>query len=329
MLYLRQATASQSLLIGPFIDETDGISALTGLTIANTDIRLSANGGNIAAKNSGGGTHDELGYYTITLDATDTATVGRLQLMVHAAGALPVWESYQVLEEAIYDALFAASATGLLPANVTQFGGSNGTFSGGRPEINLSHWKGTAPADLISQRVDVTVGANQNNVITTASINDGAFTAAKFASGAFDAVWSVTTRILTAATNLPSASDIATAVWAAGTRLLTAGTNIVLAKGTGVTGFNDISSSDAQTAAAAALTAYDPPTEAEMNARTLAAASYATASALATVQSDTNDIQTRLPAALSDGRMPADMQAINGEELTGDGSEGDKFGPAA
>jgi hypothetical protein len=119
MLYLKQATASQSVLIGPFVDETDGITAMTGLTIANTDIRLSKNGANIAAKNSGGGTHDEIGYYTITLDATDTDTVGRLQLMVHATGAMPVYHEYQVLEEAIYDALYAASATGALPVNAS------------------------------------------------------------------------------------------------------------------------------------------------------------------------------------------------------------------
>jgi hypothetical protein len=48
-----------------------------------------------------------------------------------------------------------------------------------------------------------------------------------------------------------------------------------LVKGIGVTGFNDLSSANVQTAAAAALTAYDPPTEAEMNARTLPSASYA------------------------------------------------------
>jgi hypothetical protein len=117
MMFLKQSTASQSVLIGPFIDETDGISALTGLTIANTDIRLSANGGNMAAKNSGGGTHDELGFYTITLDATDTATVGRLQLVVHATGALPVYHEFQVVEEAISAALFDASATGALPVS--------------------------------------------------------------------------------------------------------------------------------------------------------------------------------------------------------------------
>lgn len=36
------------------------------------------------------------------------------------------------------------SATGEADANVTQFGGSNGTFSGGRPEVNTSHFGGTA-----------------------------------------------------------------------------------------------------------------------------------------------------------------------------------------
>jgi hypothetical protein len=110
MLYLRQSTASQSVLIGPFVDSTDGVSAETGLTIANTDIRLSANGGNMFAKTSGGATHDEAGWYTITLDATDSATVGRLQLSVAVAGALPVFAEFQVLEEAVFDALYAASA---------------------------------------------------------------------------------------------------------------------------------------------------------------------------------------------------------------------------
>jgi uncharacterized protein YjbJ (UPF0337 family) len=123
MLYLRQSTASQSVLIGPFVDSTDGNTAETGLTIDAADIRLSKNGANIVGKNSGGGTHDELGYYTITLDATDTDTVGRLQLMVQEAGALPVYHEFWVLEEAVFDALFGASALGYVanaPVNVAQ-----------------------------------------------------------------------------------------------------------------------------------------------------------------------------------------------------------------
>ena len=48
-------------------------------------------------------------------------------------------------------------------------------------------------------------------------------------------------------------TEIATGVWAATTRLLTAGTNIVLAKGTGVTGFNDLSAAQVNTEADTAL----------------------------------------------------------------------------
>lgn len=56
---------------------------------------------------------------------------------------------------------------------------------------------------------------------------------------------SVSTRLASASyTSPPSAATISAAVWAETTRILTAGTNIVLAKGTGVTGFNDIAAAD-------------------------------------------------------------------------------------
>jgi hypothetical protein len=61
------------------------------------------------------------------------------------------------------------------------------------------------------------------------SVASGGITAASFAAGALDAVWSVATR------------------------LLTAGTNIVLAKGTGVTGFNDLSAAQVNTEVDTAL----------------------------------------------------------------------------
>ena len=108
--FLKQSTASQARLLGPFVDDTDGTAAETGLTIANTDIRISKNGANIVSKNSGGATHDELGYYTATFDATDTNTVGHLKVMVKMSGALVVEDEFWVLEEDIYEALFASGA---------------------------------------------------------------------------------------------------------------------------------------------------------------------------------------------------------------------------
>lgn len=110
--YLRQSTASQARLIGPFISDSDFLTAQTGLTIANTDVKLRADGTTLANKNSGGGTHQVNGQYSVTWDATDTANVGQLKYSVKVAGAQQVWGGYVVLEEAVYDALFAASATG-------------------------------------------------------------------------------------------------------------------------------------------------------------------------------------------------------------------------
>ena len=109
MQYLREATASV-VKLGPFLDDEDANTEETALTIANTDILLSKNGGTIAAKNSGGATHDADGWYSATFDATDTDTIGRLRAYVHVAGALMVWEDFQVLTQEAYDFLFGSSA---------------------------------------------------------------------------------------------------------------------------------------------------------------------------------------------------------------------------
>jgi hypothetical protein len=119
----------------------------------------------------------------------------------------------------------------------------------------------------------VTVGTINANVITDTSIASGAFTSAKFAAGAFDAVWTVTTRSLTTFGSL--VSDI----WSHATRILTAGTNIVLAKGTGVTGFNDLDAAGVRTAIGLGSANLDTqladlPTVAEFNARSLPSADY-------------------------------------------------------
>jgi hypothetical protein len=110
--FLRQATAAQSRALGPFVDSTDFKTAETALTIANTDIKLIPDGGASSNKNSGGGTHRANGVYGVTFDATDTATVGELEVSVVVAGALPVFDKFTVLEEAVYDALFASGAAG-------------------------------------------------------------------------------------------------------------------------------------------------------------------------------------------------------------------------
>jgi hypothetical protein len=112
---LRQSTASQEIYLGPFVDSTDGNTQETALSIANTDIKLGKAGGTtLTNKNSGGGTHIAQGVYSAVLDATDTDTVGPLVIIVHVTGALAVRMECEVLEEEVFDDLFAASAVGYL-----------------------------------------------------------------------------------------------------------------------------------------------------------------------------------------------------------------------
>lgn len=82
-----------------------------------------------------------------------------------------------------------------------------GAPAGASVSADVAAIKAVLPAALVGGRIDASVGA----------VAAGAIAAAAFAANALDAVWSTASR------------------------LLTAGTNIVLAKGTGVTGFNDLS----------------------------------------------------------------------------------------
>lgn len=108
MMFLKQSTGA-TLKIGPFLDDTDGKTAETALTISQADVRLSKNGGDIAQKNEATScTHDELGVYGCPIDATDTGTLGILQLWVHEAGALPVWHEYMVVPANVWDSLFGS-----------------------------------------------------------------------------------------------------------------------------------------------------------------------------------------------------------------------------
>lgn len=192
MPFLRQSTA-QTIRFGPCLDNTDGVTEETALTLTQAEMRLSKNGALFAQKNAAGNaTHDSDGWYDTTLNATDTGTVGELILNVQQpANMLPVWLRWWVLEEGIYDALFGAAAAGFNASGRVDLGlwlgvapaALNTTFV----QVNLRQWIGVAPNALVANRVDVTVGAMAANVLTAAAINAAALTAAKFATDAITA----------------------------------------------------------------------------------------------------------------------------------------------
>jgi hypothetical protein len=116
---------------------------------------------------------------TVTVDTWTTTPTGTITYVVFAAAP--------------------ASATALPAVNVTQFGGSAGTFASGRPEVNTTHAAGTA-------------------------WGSGAITAAAIATGAIDAD----------ALAADAGTELGTAVWATAARTLTAATNITSTGGTTV-----------------------------------------------------------------------------------------------
>jgi hypothetical protein len=212
---LKQSTAV-NIKLGPFVDDEDGVTPLTSLTISQADVRLAKNDGNWGQKSqSGSATHEENGWYEISLSATDTNTLGTLIVAVNESGALPVWREFQVVPENAYDSLVAGSDN---------------------LQVDTVQWGGTAVASA-NVLIDgaITAAKIASNAITDAKIASGALTAAKFAAGAFDAVWSVATC------------------------LLTAGANIVLAKGTGITGFNDLDAAGVRSAVGLASAAGSRP----------------------------------------------------------------------
>jgi len=276
MLILKQSTAVD-VLIGPFVDSTDGDTEETGLTISASDVLLSKNGQGLTLKSDVTAcAHDAKGCYNCELDATDTDTVGNLVLFVHESGALAVRHEFQVVEEAVYVDLFAASGAGYAALSGVTLAAD--AITSAKIADNAFLAVNFAADFLTSAKIAdgaflaVNFGAD---FITAASIADDSITSDQMAQSASDQVWGTTIRILTASTNFNdiAATDIvssgaittssgavvtvtttgttttntdlvsATDVWAAGTRILTASTN-----------FNDISTAEVNTQCDLALT---------------------------------------------------------------------------
>jgi len=123
--WLKQAVGI-TFKAGPFVASTDGYTIADALSIATSDVRLSKNGGDFAAKVSATTTpYDEYGAYDVALSSDDVATVGRLKVQISMTTCLPVWHSFMVLPANPYDSFIAGST--YISTNVVQMGGGDST----------------------------------------------------------------------------------------------------------------------------------------------------------------------------------------------------------
>lgn len=140
---LRQST-QVIVRIGSFVDSIDGVTPETGVTLGAADQAEALKAAGAATVDISGNTWAAItgadGWYNLTLSTTDTNTVGDLTIVVQDSSVCcPVHARFQVMEEALYDALYASGAA-QVPANVVA-------------------WNGTAPNNLVSGRVDADMGA--------------------------------------------------------------------------------------------------------------------------------------------------------------------------
>ncbi|MBN9522500.1 hypothetical protein J0H58_28925 [bacterium] len=331
---LRQSTASQAVVLGPFLDSTDGNTQETALSIANTDIRLRKAGAAAGAKNSGGATHDAAGYYLTTLDATDTNTVGPLLISVHVAGALAVWLECYVYEEAVYDALFAASAPGYVanaPVNVAQISGDAGAADNAEAFFDGTGYAGT-------NNVIPTVTA-VTNAVALPTIPSNWITAAGVAAAALNGKgdW-----LLSSGYTAPDNAGVA-AIKAktdnlppdpADQSLVIAATDAIAAR-LGPPAGASIAADIATRLAAASYTA--PPGAAAVASQVRAelATELGRIDAAVTTRQATFTASTSVtfPAGfdsltITSGTVSADVKKVNAVTVTGTGTSGDPWGPA-
>lgn len=177
-LWLKQSTA-KVVSFGAFLDKGDGVTEETGLVSAldhgTTGIKLSKNGGALTIRHASvtATTYDAYGMYLVTLDTTDTNTLGTLRMAFNeAATCLPVWQDFMVLPANVYDSLVGGSD--VLDVSMIQILGTAVATpaTAGVLDVNVKNAGNTAWA---------------SGAIVAGAIATGAITNAKFAAGAIDA----------------------------------------------------------------------------------------------------------------------------------------------
>lgn len=115
MLILRQSTSIE-ISVGPFVDAADAVTPETGITLGAADQAevLKANGAaTVAMAGAFTAVSGADGWYDYTVATGDVDTVGAIVFVVQDLSVcLPVFVRGYVVEEAVYDAMYVAVATG-------------------------------------------------------------------------------------------------------------------------------------------------------------------------------------------------------------------------
>jgi len=232
MIHLGNVPANSILYI-PFATYNSAGASVTMSGFATSDIKIYKDGGTterastsgFALLDTDGIDFDSVtGLHGFSIDLSDNTTAGFYAVGSQywvVVSAITADSQTVTLIAATFRIVAAEAITGKPKVDVDGFGGTAGTFSAGRPEVNTTHAAGTAWASGA-----IVAGAIATGAITNAKFAAGAIDAAAVADGAIDAGAFAADTITAAKIAADVGTEIGTAVWATATRVLTANTNL-------------------------------------------------------------------------------------------------------
>jgi hypothetical protein len=146
MFFIRQ-NATHKVVLGPAVAVGDGFTPVTTLDVSTADeaeaiLHDNATVVDISAYTWAAITTAD-GYYHLTLQSGISGTVGHLTIVVNDDSlCLPLRADFTVLEEAVYDAMYATSAAG--PLQATTAGRTLDIQATGEVDANLTMMGGVA-----------------------------------------------------------------------------------------------------------------------------------------------------------------------------------------
>ena len=230
-LILKQST-SIDIRMGPFVDSADGVTPETGITLGAADQAevLKYNGAATAAM---AGTFAAVtgsdGWYDYTVATGDVDTVGEVVFVVQDSSVcLPVFTRGYVVEEAVYDALYASSAAGPLQS----------TTAGRTLDVTATGAAGIDWANVENPTTAVDLSGTDIQLVDTATALTNVINASSVVASVSGAVGSVTGGA-TAAAQTTAQNDLDIITGVSGVNLLTATQSSIDAIETDTNALND------------------------------------------------------------------------------------------
>lgn len=169
---LRQSTA-RTIIIGPFLDDTDGKTPETALdvTTINCDLYKGSTKSDLSLTASGGDNdcvHVANGYYSLELTTGNSDTLANGRLSFNVSGAMPFWEDFMVVSQQFWDSKYS---TDVLQVDVTQWLGTAVATpsTAGVPEVEIK------PITHCSTSGTVNVGSVQSGTHSNTCTDDASY----------------------------------------------------------------------------------------------------------------------------------------------------------